>query len=417
MTNCRVLLLAGVLVLVLAPPAFAQSFSSGSTGADGALVAPAGTTTCVRIPESGVLNYTTVTVQGTLAFIPNTRNGPVSILAQGAVLVDTNGRINVSARSGSTTFCGEPPYSPGPGGYWGGFNSNGEGPGGGTSTSVHGRWVGPTSLLPMVGGSGGYPTTNNDRAGAGGGAVLIVSSSSVFVKGAIVADGHFSYGGSGSGGAIRLVAPIVDVTGSLSARGSSTGNNPGLIRIEAPVAGRRIVTTNIGPSAIASEINPLIAPGPSTPTLTIVSIGGQPVPPGPGSSNQSMVDVLLPTGLVDPIPIVVSASNVPVGTLVKVVSSAGTGTTANLAGTLASSAATLTVSGLSRSGRTQLSIYCTFDVPQQAAAFNPEGVDRIAAIRLATTPGAGATTEFLRGDGSVIPRDRLSPQLLSLFGR
>src|SRR5258707_13152104 len=82
----------------------AQAFSSGSTGADGALdlsvssaALPCGSPgyCTVTLPESGVLNYTTINIPfgKNLIFKPNLRNTPVVMLAQGAVAI--NGGIYV----------------------------------------------------------------------------------------------------------------------------------------------------------------------------------------------------------------------------------------------------------------------------------------------------------------------------------
>src|SRR6185295_15936560 len=84
-----------VSLLVLASLAGAQSFSSGSTGADGPLDLSSGDRK-VQLPESGVLNYTTVNIPfgKTLTFRRNSRNTPVTMLAQGGVSIA--GLINVS---------------------------------------------------------------------------------------------------------------------------------------------------------------------------------------------------------------------------------------------------------------------------------------------------------------------------------
>src|SRR6185369_5977194 len=79
-----------------------QSFSSGSTGADGAL--DLSTVSCpqtvfgcqLQVPESGIFNFTTVNIPAgkILSFIPNLRNTPVILLAQGAVTI--GGKIELS---------------------------------------------------------------------------------------------------------------------------------------------------------------------------------------------------------------------------------------------------------------------------------------------------------------------------------
>jgi len=94
------ILLAG-LFLSLSLTLHAQNFSSGSTGADGALDLAAmncPNNVCeVQLPESGILNYTTVNVPAgkTLKFKRNSRNTSLIMLAQGNVTI--TGIIDVSA--------------------------------------------------------------------------------------------------------------------------------------------------------------------------------------------------------------------------------------------------------------------------------------------------------------------------------
>src|SRR5258707_10454020 len=96
----------------------AQGFVSGSTGADGALDlalmnCPSNICT-VQLPESGVLNYTTMNVPSgkILQFGANSRNTPVIILAQGDVTI--RDVLTVSAKDGGFY------QIPGPGGFYGG---------------------------------------------------------------------------------------------------------------------------------------------------------------------------------------------------------------------------------------------------------------------------------------------------------
>ena len=68
-------------------PAVAQTFNSGSTGADGALN-PTSNATIALLP-SGVFNYTTVNIPTgvTVTFTKNVANTPVTILATGNVTI------------------------------------------------------------------------------------------------------------------------------------------------------------------------------------------------------------------------------------------------------------------------------------------------------------------------------------------
>ncbi len=412
-------LLIVALFFGLSLSAQGQSFSSGSTGADGALdLAAMICTTCeIQLPESGVLNYTTVNVPAgkTLKFKSNLRNSPVIMLAQGNINVA--GSINVDADQNT----------PGPGGFYGGApNQPGFGPGGGIpgpsiTTSSHGIWVGPLSLVPIIGGSGGAgvnPGCNSTpKGGGGGGAIAIASSSTITLAGNIRANGsavsHLCSGAflingtRGSGGAIRLVANSVNISGSLS--GS-------VIRLEAP-QGAIIFTGTSNSPAVLSTINPIVVSS-NAPSLQIVSIGSYAVPSYSGTRFDT-VDLLLPNQLTDPINVLVQAGNIPVGTQVKIIFSGSpnaTFTLGTLSGTLASSTTTLTVSNLTRSVATYLFVYATFDLPLTSLNLNPKGKDQVAKVRLEAAPGAKPKYVFLRNDGSEIDAKKLPQKFLQEFG-
>ena len=178
------------VMLITALSTQAQGFSSGSTGADGPLDLTSGNRT-VQLPESGVLNYTTVNIPTgrVLTFKRNSHNTPVYMLAQGNVTIA--GGIDISA--GTDPDIPFPVKTPGPGGFYGGdCNSPGFGPGGGTAPpSQDGTWVGPLTLVPPVGGSGGYGLQGAGCCvgGGGGGAIVIASSTTISVSGLIYANG------------------------------------------------------------------------------------------------------------------------------------------------------------------------------------------------------------------------------------
>lgn len=179
-TSCFVLSL-------LSPVINAQTFSSGSTGADGVLDLTSGDRE-VQLPDTGILNYITVNIPSgrKLTFISNLRNSPVIILAKGSVTIA--GSIDVSAKTLSITPSGG--RTPGPGGFYGGLGVGsgalgqpGFGPGGGQPVNPNagvncgnipieasGKWVGPLSLVPIIGGSGGAGF--DFRAGGGGGRAI-----------------------------------------------------------------------------------------------------------------------------------------------------------------------------------------------------------------------------------------------------
>lgn len=375
----------------------AQTFSSGSTGADGALDLTYGGDRVVQLPPSGILNYTTINIpEGyTLTFTKNFQNTPVIMLAQGTVNI--GGTIQISGSS----------PAPGPGGYYGGQqNQPGIGPGAG-QVEQSGSWVGPLSLVPIVGGSGGggnSPSVCSLTGGGGGGAIVIASSTSVTIPsgGQIAANGggagrcgnDATYSGSGGGGAIRIVSNSINIGGTL---------NAAVVRLEAPTAA--MTYTGSGTPPVVATINPTIVPT-NAPTLTIVSIGGYPVPSYSGGTSAS-IDLLLPTQLQDPIPVIIQGSNVPVGSPVTISFSGSTGatsTTANLAGTTASSTATVSISGISRNlgNVTYLFASATFNANLLGENLKPNLPSELRKIELAAAPGKKTTYRFLREDGSEI---------------
>jgi hypothetical protein len=434
-----------LLLLATAGMAKAQTFSSGSTGADGALDTSAMTCAVdaqgrlceVQLPPNGVLNYTTVNVFSgdRLVFKPNLQNTPVYLRAQGAVTIAGQIDLNGGRLDRRT---------PGPGGFHGGaLGLAGFGPGAGPQPdgSPDGRWVGPLSLVPLIGGSGGrggrcdaFSYMGSEGSG-GGGAIVIASSTSVTVAGSISANGgsfFFDPGcsgnwGFGAGGAIRIVANSIVVSGALTANGgcqsgwgwSSCRGLPGVIRIEAPLDARAFSGSS-SPAAVLSQINPTLGPsGSDAPSLAIVSVGGYAVPAYSGQRFDT-VDLLLPMQLPDPIPVVVVASNIPTGTSVGInfgTSNAGTVTPGTLTGSDSSSSATVLVSGLNRSQLAYLFVSATFNVPSSLAALNRSGVDRVAQLRVTAAPGAAPQYSFMRADGSPIEPARLAPAFLRHFGR
>jgi hypothetical protein len=414
-----------IVILFLAATAHAQSFSSGSTGTDGALdLSSCPTTTCrVQLPESGVLNYTTVNVPPgkELVFKRNSRNTPVTMLAQGDISIQ--GHIFLAGGVTEPVITLFPYSNPGPGGFAGGSsNRPGFGPGGGQLGSLdeaRGRWVGPLSLFPIVGGSGaaGYGGLNG---GGGGGAIVIASSGSIVMTSAGFIDASGSAdgpGAGGAGGAIRLVANSINVSGGLQATGGYPEAGKGVIRLEGP-ANALIFSGTSNPPAGLFPINPSVVPS-ALPSLIIVSIAGFPVPTYAGQRFDTY-DMLLPNQLTDPISVVVHANNIPVDTQVTVGfvngSPTGTSTPGSLAGTFESSSATATISNLNRTAVTYLLATATFDPPMGAMKFNPKGPNHVAKIRVVASPGGKPRFVFLRNNGTTVDQAKLSKQFLEQLG-
>ena len=357
---------AAALLVLCAHHAAAQTFSTGSTGADGAFNVTVGGNTDITVRPGGVYNYTTFNIgpSGIVRFLRNTDNSPVVILVTGDVTI--SGSLSVSGVDGAApgaTFNGpNPGAAGGPGGFSGGnggFNNGtpaftvlptaGHGPGGGTPGVVGGQggqggtYGAPTTfvgLVPLFGGSGGgggtgktgFPgTVSGGAGGGGGGAIVIASNTRIIINGTLRANGGAAsangsaacenFASAGTGGAIRLVAPQIVGAGRIEAlRGSggcsgTTAPSDGRIRVEAfaPIGFTGTISpvasvVNV-PGAVSPAGNPTLA---NVPTLSIQSIGGQAVPALPAASYFTP-DMALAPGTANPVQVVVTATNTPVG--------------------------------------------------------------------------------------------------------
>jgi hypothetical protein len=295
-----------LLACSLWPTAARAQFSCGSTGADGAFVAPAGQTTTLSVPNNGVFNFTSVTISGSLKFTKNVQfNPPVIILASGDIVINGGSGVDLDATIGTNVAGG----SGGPGGFDGGAPGiaggqpgSGLGPGaggpglspevpgnagyGGVSQfkrAKDGTTYGSPLLIPAVGGSGGGGD-EGAGGGGGGGAILLCSSTQVVINGQLRANGGLSargFGASsgvGSGGAIRLLAPVVRGTGSVDV--STPGSWAGHGRIRVDLIDRSGLTLTFTPDT-ALSVGSLMAVFPSTvPRLDITQVAANSIPPG-----------------------------------------------------------------------------------------------------------------------------------------
>lgn len=331
-----------LMLAVFAVPAFAQ-FDSGSDGSYGPIVVSATDPSSVTLdlPEDGIIRATTVSIasQKTLLFNRNALNTPVIILATGDVVI--NGNINVSGTIGGQSSGG----LGGPGGFNGGAPGGegvpagaGFGPGGGlpgTSSTVDpasaagsgsfatrpgsglndrdGNIYGSPLLVPLIGGSGGggierSETNQGHGGGGGGGAILIASNTRIELNspGFIIANGaENNPGNSGSGGAIRLVAPIVEGNGTLRASGHQGGTFSGNGRIRVDTLDRSRLAFTFGTSAGASSIGAFMDAIPENlGRLNIIEAAGTQIPVGSGP-----VSITLPFGAPTTQTVVVQGSN------------------------------------------------------------------------------------------------------------
>lgn len=377
--NQRVLWAMAILVftifLINPQSVLSALFDSGSTGADGPFSPTVDT--ILALPADGVFNFTTVSIPAgvTVTFTPNTANTPVTFLATGDVTID--GDINLDGEDGANmggTVFPVPLGSGGaggPGGFAGGagglappwnngselFPGRGLGPGSGewvnsspyngcsaafgtSATTGNGMCsvsavYGTPGLLPLIGGSGGgggransgSQTTctygcNGGGGGGGAGAILIASSGTITINGVISANGGnggngYLAGGSGSGGGIRLIANVIGGSGSINSIGGIGSSNwkggSGRIRLETPLLN---FSGEFNPQASIST--PGIVNFTLFPTLQITAVDGVPVPSG-STGTFLNPDITLPT-TTDPnsISADLSATNIPVGTIVKV---------------------------------------------------------------------------------------------------
>ncbi len=458
-----IILAVSLMVLLGIQSYVFAAFDSGSTGEDGAFEPTANTV--LQIPESGVFNFTTVNIPSgvTVTFSKNSTNTPVTILASGDVAIA--GTISVNGTNGSNVYAGVG----GPGGYGGGSGGTayqngrrGEGPGsggGGTARSDrnnlsgggggggfgYGGSAGTTYDSPYPGGSGG-PSYSNDRilptiggsgggggggtttyaggaGGGGGGSIIIASSGTITVSGSITANGgngatgenngYGGGGGGGSGGSIRLICNTLAGNGAITAAAGAGGpsswtaggaGGSGRVRLEYATTTR---TASVNPP-MSIGYPTAVVPN-NLPTLAITSIGGIDVPASPMGSFSSP-DVMLPYNTTNPVTVIVTASNIPVGTVVTVKTNPAQGSVSSVTGTLTgadSSSTTATVqSSISLAYPSTLSASVTFQLAAiQGGPIYAEG-ERVDKIRVETTMGRGSSVIYITESGREIPLKR-----------
>ena len=356
-----------VLAMGLAATGWAQ-VNSGSTGADGAFN-PTETNTVVNMADhpTGIYNYSAVNIPAyvTVTFLPNPNNTPVVWLVQSNVVI--NGKVDVSGQN-PTNAIGA---AGGPGGWMGGSGGNspiaGQGPGGGNIGSVSGgnasyatpgqtngvgippgATYGNKYVLPLLGGSGGGGCSLNSPGGGGGGggAILIASSSTIqFNGGQLIANGGVgNYGGSGSGGAIRLVAATIAGNGYTGSIGSYWGAGDGRIRFDC--LQNTLAAGIVGSFTQGSQFIIFPATGQGA-ALTVTSVGGVAVSAAP-TGQLATPDAVLAAQQGNPVPVVVSCANLPLNTPITVTVKPATGAAvsaigSNSVGTVAASTATVNI--------------------------------------------------------------------------
>lgn len=441
------------------------AFTSGSTGADGALHITQDTQ--LQLPEDGVFNYTTVTVDSgtTLTFKKNAQNTSVTILATGDVSIA--GTIDVSGQAGNYIIPGEG----GPGGFDGGVGAaakqtgrRGEGPGGGYGgvgrpdsdryvgagggggysakgsnggsdggSSYPGGSGGPSygneRLLPLLGGSGGGGGGGSSKyvggaGGGGGGAIVIASSGNIAITGALKANGgagaygervvtnYGSYGGAGgggAGGAIRLVANEISGNGDILAlRGARKETYAHKYSGYGAYGRIRLEASTITRTASTTPPMSLGYPyavtPPDMPCLTIKSIAGVNSPTVP-AGDFGAPDITLPYNVTNPVATIVQGVNIPVGTTVTLKSNPAVGSTTSgtgvLAGTLENSAATIDLN-ISTAYPSVITAFVTYDLTAALEPFYING-ERVTQMRVASSLGGKSSVTYITESGKEFP--------------
>lgn len=319
-----------------------------------------GTSLIIPLPADGILRFSSFRVQNRqVSFRGNAANSPVTLLVAGDVtfagatccyLVVASGGTG-SGGTGSIAGVGG---AGGPGGFRGGdgaavtingasIGGAGFGPGGGAggtrtpfTVGLGGTFLGVPELMPLLGGSGGgggasgsaeSPSCTGGGGGGGAGGLLIAANGTltltnyfVFVEGGNGAGAGASCatsGGGGSGGPLRLVATRLVNGGSanLFTRGGGGGSagTDGRIRLESIDTSAQ--TTFTTTPAAQRVVGPTPIANPVAPSISITTVGGNPVPAVPQGTFGAIDIVLAAPGDTG---VSVVTSGVPSGTTVLV---------------------------------------------------------------------------------------------------
>lgn len=352
------------MALMTVVPAYAE-FDSGSDGTDGVFnplvdieidlataptgvwtdaggdVTADGVTDGVYDPDQWavVFKYASIDIPAgvTVTFSNHPSGAPVIWLSQGDVTIA--GTVDVSGKDGSPD---RPFAQGGPGGFAGGnigsgellTNSSGLGPGGG-NVSTNGNGTGAShatiglanniatygnlNVLPLIGGSGGAGHYYNGWGGGGGGAIMIAANTILSITGSpsVIARGGNALGsnsGSGSGGTIRLIAPIVAGDAStLIATGNIGGLDGGLGRIRIDADDLQLTGPTSSPSFTTDNFTIPVFPPATYPTLRATMVDSESVPADPIAGIDT-VDVSISNAT--DVVLAIEATDIPVGTTV-----------------------------------------------------------------------------------------------------
>ncbi len=186
--------------------------------------------------------------------------------------------------------------------------------------------------------------------------------------------------------------------------GTSYRGGSGRVRIEGNTL--NITSSNLPPN-VATFAKPGLVNVSPVPALSFASVGGVPLSSAPGGSFDSP-DVTLPSSTTNPVTVNLAASNIPVGTIVKVTVTPRNGSSSSynssvLSGTDSSSTATASVS-LSNTMSNVLRAEATFAV-QTASNLFPVFVegDEVKSVRVASVLGESSSIYLVTESGREIP--------------
>ncbi|MBE7498517.1 MAG: hypothetical protein HS117_26560 [Verrucomicrobiaceae bacterium] len=270
-----------------------------------------------------VFKYSSVNIPAgvSVTFKNHPAYAPVVWLVQGNVTID--GELNLDGKSGvSDTVGGLLPTEPGPGGFRGGargatVSGHGYGPGG---RGFYGRYAtiyGNPQIIPLIGGSGGYSAFGKSGA-AGGGAIAIFASNTISIDGLVTAGTKETQPEIiGSGGAVRLVANLVQGTGQVRCATTFTNTNYapvtsdsfGRIRIEANSLNSSLQTLpeTIG---VSPPNTPIIWPAANAPTAKVISVDSVNAPLDPRAPLVAGADVAIQNS--NQVNILIETTNFPI---------------------------------------------------------------------------------------------------------
>lgn len=205
-------------------------------------------------------------------------------------------------------------------------------------------------------------------------------------------------GGGGSAGAVRILTPAFSGAGTINVGGGTGGCRPGNGSTDVDDwnagghggVGRSSVEIVSGGTFSLSAI----------PTLAITSIGGVAVPPNPSGAG----DVTLPGELPNPTGITISASGIPVGTVVKLTlhqpyADKVTANASALAGTLQASTATGSINIPTGSSVLMASTTYALTVAQGEALKVYAGGERVEWVSLAAVMGGEMNVTLITVSG------------------